>query len=404
MKTRLWVLIATLVLGSAGVVQAASPDTPWLGVLWTKGGVSVGDASVSSGMTVVPGDVITTSNGASAWLRFRSPASTFLQANTQVTMLGSDSGPSLLLRRGTVVINENVAQPFQVSVAGGYVMVEGDPKTGAECELASLGNDATISVTRGMAEIHGAGAPMILHPGQTGRIQADQEGGQPVAGKVNRVIPQGVIQRQGQVQELPLQLNQVVNWNDLVRTLQQGRAQIMLVDGSTLNIGARSEIRVVKHDPQAQQTSIELTLGEVQANVSKITAPGGKFQLRTKSAVIGTIDTAFVAETDGQGTKVCGVSGTTLVGSSDPNITATVTLKKGECTFVPYGGAPTTPVMDPSLMASLLGQTAIAAPGGALLAGNTVWYIVGAAAVAGLVTGIVLATTGTTTATTVTTP
>jgi ferric-dicitrate binding protein FerR (iron transport regulator) len=310
-------------------------------------------------------------------------------------MLGSDSAPSFLLRHGTVVVDENVVGPFQVSVAGGYVMVEGDPKTGAECELASLGNDATVSVKRGLAEIHGAGAPMILHPGQSARIQSDQEGGQPVAGKVNRVIPQGVIQRQGQVQELPLQLNQVVNWNDLVRTLQEGRAQIMLVDGSTLNVGARSEIRVLKHDPQAQQTSIELTLGKVEANVQKITAPGGKFQLRTKSAVIGTIDTAFVAETDGQGTKVCGVSGTTLVGSSDPNITATVTLKKGECTFVPFGGAPTTPVMDPSLMASLLNQTAITAAGGGLLAGNGLWILIGAAAVAGAVTGIVLATSGT---------
>jgi len=167
------------------------------------------------------------------------------------------------------------------------------------------------------------------------------------------------------------------------------------VDGSTLNVGARSEIRVLKHDPQAQQTSIELTLGKVEANVQKITAPGGKFQLRTKSAVIGTIDTAFVAETDGQGTKVCGVSGTTLVGSSDPNITATVTLKKGECTFVPFGGAPTTPVMDPSLMASLLNQTAITAAGGGLLAGNGLWILIGAAAVAGAVTGIVLATSGT---------
>lgn len=395
MKARLWVLIATLVLACASALQGAGPDTQWLGVLWTKGGVSVGDANVSSGMTVVPGDVITTAQGGSAWLRFRSPASTFLKANTQVTMLGSDSAPSFLLRHGTVVVDENIAGPFQVSVAGGYVMVEGDPKTGAECELASLGNDATVSVKRGLAEIHGAGAPMMLHPGQSARIQSDQEGGQPVAGKVNRVIPQGVIQRQGQVQELPLQLNQVVNWNDLVRTLQEGRAQIMLVDGSTLNVGARSEIRVLKHDPQAQQTSIELTLGKVEANVQKITAPGGKFQLRTKSAVIGTIDTAFVAETDGQGTKVCGVSGTTLVGSSDPNITATVTLKKGECTFVPFGGAPTTPVMDPSLMASLLNQTAITAAGGGLLAGNGLWILIGAAAVAGTVTGIVLATGGT---------
>ena len=392
MKTRVWVLTATLVLACASALLGASADTPWLGVLWTKGGVSVGDANVSSGMTVVPGDVITTSQGGSAWLRFRSPASTYLKADTQVTMLGSDSAPSFLLRRGSVVVDENIAGPFQVSVAGGYVMVEGDPKTGAECELASLGNDATVSVNRGLAEIHGAGAPMILHPGQSARIQADQEGGQPVAGKINRVIPQGVIQRQGQVQELPLQLNQVVNWNDLVRTLQEGRAQIMLVDGSTLNVGARSEIRILKHDPQAQQTNIELTLGEVQANVSKITAPGGKFQLRTKSAVIGTIDTAFVAQTDGQGTKVCGVSGTTLVGSSDPNITATVTLKKGECTFVPFGGAPTTPVMDPSLMASLLSQTAISVAGGGLLAGNGLWILIGAAAAAGAITGIVLAT------------
>jgi ferric-dicitrate binding protein FerR (iron transport regulator) len=409
MKKALWVLIAIILVVGANAVKGAGPDTQWLGVLWTKGGVSVGNASVSSGTTVLPGDVITTSQGASAWIRFRSPASTILLADTEVTLLASDSVPSFLLRRGTVVIDEKAVNPVQIAVPGGFVLVKGDPQTGAECEMASLDNGAKVTVKRGLAEIHGRGAPVILHPGQSGRVEASPEGGQPVAGRVNKVIPQGQIQREGVPQELPLQLNQVVNWNDLVRTLQTGRAQITLLDGSTLNVGARSELRVLKHDPQTQQTQIELAMGKLQANVQKITAPGGKFELRTKSAVIGTIDTAFVAVTDGSLTTVCGVEGITLVQSSDPNITKAVRLHKNECTTIIPGGAPTDPVLNPSEVASMLSQTnivgAAAAGAGGLAVGGTaipwVWVGVGGGAIlAGAVTGIVLATSGSTSPTT----
>jgi ferric-dicitrate binding protein FerR (iron transport regulator) len=317
--------------------------------------------------------------------------------------------PSFLLRRGAVVVDEKAVNPVQIAVPGGFVLVKGDPQTGAECEMASLNNGASITVKRGLAEIHGKGAPVVLHSGQSGRVEASPEGGQPVAGRVNKVIPQGQIQREGVPQELPLQLNQVVDWNDLVRTLQTGRAQITLLDGSTLNVGARSEIKILKHDPQAQQTQIELAVGKLQANVQKITAPGGKFELRTKSAVIGTIDTAFVAETDGNQTRVCGVEGITLVQSADPNITKSVRLHKNECTIIMLGGAPTDPVLNPGEMASMLSQTnivgAAAAGAGGLAVGGTaipwVWVGVGGAAVlAGTVTGIVLATSGTTSPTT----
>jgi hypothetical protein len=150
-------------------------------------------------------------------------------------------------------------------------------------------------------------------------------------------------------------------------------------------------------------------MGKLQANVAKITAPGGKFELRTRSAVIGTIDTAFVAETDGNQTRVCGVEGTTLVQSSDPNITKSVRLHKNECTIILPGGAPTDPVLNPSEVASMLSQTnifgAAAAGAGGLAVGGTaipwVWVGVGGAAVlAGAVTGIVLATSGSTSPTT----
>jgi ferric-dicitrate binding protein FerR (iron transport regulator) len=257
--------------------------------------------------------------------------------------------------------------------------------------MAADGNTATVSVNRGWAEVHTEGAPVILHAGQSAHLDAGPQGGEKVAGKINRVIPQGVIQRQGQVQELPLQLDEVINWNDLVRTLQVGRAQITLLDGSVLNVGARSTIKIIKHDPQTQQTQIEMAVGRVQANVQKITAPGGKFELTTKSAVIGTIDTAFVAETDDQRTRVCGLEGVTVVKSSDPNIHKEVKLRKKQCTVVIFGEAPTDPVFDTGEFSSLVESTSIGEVGlstaalAALIAGL-------GAAVGGTIAGVVLST------------
>ena len=277
---------------------------------------------------------------------------------------GERRGAHFLLRHGTVVVDEKVVEPIDVGVPGGFVVVKGDPQSGGECQVAALADGTTVSVKRGLAEIHGQGVPVILHTGESARIDAAPQGSEQVAGKMSRVIPQGQIQRQGQPQQLPLRLNEVVNWNDLVQTLQVGRAQIMLLDGSTLNVGARSSIRVLKHDPQAQQTQLEMTVGKVRADVQKITAPGGKFELTTKSAVTGTIDTSFVADSDDHQTRVCGVDGTTQVKSSDPNITKTVRLHRKECTVVPFGGPPSDPVFDPGELAGLLGATTINVGGG----------------------------------------
>jgi ferric-dicitrate binding protein FerR (iron transport regulator) len=404
MKVRLWVFITVLLLAGTNALQGADEeDTPWLGVLWTKGAVLVGDAKVTSGTTVLPRDVITTSEGASAWVRYRSFASAILLADTEVVLLAGDSAPSLLLRRGTVVVNEGVEDPVQVAIPGGFVLVEGSPQIEAECEIAAVESATTVSVKRGLAEIHGLGEPVILHPGQSAQVAGGPQGGKNVAGNINRVIPKGNVTRVGEIQPLPLQLHLTINWNDLVQTLDTGRAQIKLVDGSTLNVGIRSKIKILQHDPQVQQTEIQLLEGKVQANVQKITAPGGKFELRTQSAVIGTIDTSYVAETsaDGKTTKVCGVKGTTVVKSIDPNIKGEVRLHRKQCTVVVFGAPPSSPVFAPAQMASMLNQTVVQTAGsiGGLSTG-AVAGIVGGAAAAGAVTGVVLATAGATSPTT----
>jgi ferric-dicitrate binding protein FerR (iron transport regulator) len=404
MKVRLWVLITVLLLAGTNALKGADDDdgdARWLGVLWTKGAVRVGDAKVTSGTTVLPRDVITTSEGASAWVRYRSPASAILLADTEVLLLGSDSAPSLLLRRGTVVVDEAVEDPAQVTIPGGFVLVQGTPQAEAECEIAAVDNATTVSVKRGLAEIHGQGAPVILHPGQSARVEAGPQGGQQPAGNINRVIPKGTVQREGELKELPLELHLVVNWNDLVQTLDTGRAQIKLLDGSTLNVGIRSKIKIVQHDPENQVTVIDLAEGNVRADVQKIIKPGGKFEMHTQSAVIGTIDTSYVAETHGNTTRVCGVKGTTVVKSSDPKITTTVKLHKKECTVVVFGAPPTSPVFAPAQMASMLNQTLVQTAGGiGGLSTGAVAGIAAGGAAAAAVTGVVLATTGTTSPTT----
>ncbi len=116
----------------------------------------------------------------------------------------------------------------------------------------------------------------------------DQSGaavGGPEAGKVTREVPKGTVDRQGK--NLPLVTNDPVDWNDIVRTMDKGRLQITLTDGSVLSVGSRSEMTIVKHDAEAQQTDIDLTTGTVRVNVKKITKDGGHFNVHTKTAVIG---------------------------------------------------------------------------------------------------------------------
>jgi len=400
-----FIALFTLLVATSAAVQGAGPDTRWVGVLWTKGAVSVGGAYVPSGTTVVPGDVITTAPDGSAWLRFRTPASTSLLANTQVVLLADNSTPSLLLRKGKVVVDQKVAEPVQVAVPGGYVLVKGDTQTGAECELATADAGAMVSVKRGVAEVHTQGTPVILHAGQSARVGAGPQGGEQVAGKVSREIPEGVVQRAGQAEELPLQLNLVINWNDLVRTLDRGRTQIMLLDGTTLNVGSRSELRVLKHIPEAQQTQVEVPDGKVEASVPKITSPNGKFELHTKSAVVKTLDTAFVSSSDDKGTRVCGVDGVIEVRSADPNIAKVVTLRKNECTYVPVGGPPADPTLAPGVLSSLLSAVSISggaagAPGGLGLSSGTIIGIAAAAGAGAIIAAVVLSGGGTTTPTT----
>lgn len=135
-----------------------------------------------------------------------------------------------------------------------------------------------------------------------------------------------------------------VLWNDLVRTEKGGRARITLNDQSILSLGSQAELRVVKHDSRSQQTALQLGYGRVRAEVAAVTRDGGRFELRTPTAVAGVIGTDFGTDSSIPGvTNFLCISGIVQVSNSDPNVPGTVPCPAGSTTTVQTGLAPSAP-------------------------------------------------------------
>jgi len=142
------------------------------------------------------------------------------------------------------------------------------------------------------------------------------------AGEVSRVIPAVSIARGAK--SISASAKTAVDWQDVVSTQASARARVALDDGSVLNVGSDSSIKVVKHDGGAQQTELELTFGKIRSQAQKITKPDGKFEVKTPAGVAGVVGTDFfVAFDNSTGTmnvivfeglvKVCNLAGVCVI-------------------------------------------------------------------------------------------
>jgi len=111
------------------------------------------------------------------------------------------------------------------------------------------------------------------------------------AGEISRVIPAVSIARGGKT--INASAKSLVEWQDQINTQASARARVGLDDGSVLNVGSDSSMRIVKHDAGAQQTELELTYGKLRTQAQKIAKPDGKFEVRTPAGVAGVVGTDF---------------------------------------------------------------------------------------------------------------
>jgi hypothetical protein len=137
-----------------------------------------------------------------------------------------------------------------------------------------------------------------LHAGDVATLDAasrDAAAGQavsvPAAGQVSRLLPDVQIDRASL--QVVAAISAPVNWNDELRSGPTGRVHITLNDGSLLNLGSNSALRILQHDAQAQRTTLDLAMGRMRGQVIKLSRPGAKFEIRTPVGVAGLVGTDF---------------------------------------------------------------------------------------------------------------
>lgn len=156
------------------------------------------------------------------------------------------------------------------------------------------------------------------------------------AGEVSARIPDASVSRPGQV--LAADVGLPVEWNDLVETAARGRVRIALGDGSMLNVGSDSSLRVVQHEQQSRQTDLTLTFGKMRSRVQQL-SPGQRFEIRTNTAVAGVIGTDFFIEATATMTRVVVYEGMVLVRNINPSIAGEQRVAAGSSVLI-YAGQP----------------------------------------------------------------
>jgi hypothetical protein len=182
------------------------------------------------------------------------------------------------------------------------------------------------------------------------------------AGEVSRLIPAASIERG--TKTITASMKSQVNWQDLVNTQVNGRARVSLDDGSALNVGSQSSLKVEKHDSGAQQTQLELTYGKLRSQAQKISKPDGKFEVHTPAGVAGVVGTDFYVGFDNGTMTVIAFEGTVRVCDLSGHC---VLIQAGQLTSLRSGdnSGPMPPQQAPlSTLTTAVAETNVGAVGG----------------------------------------
>lgn len=226
-------------------------------------------------------------------------------------------------------------------------------------------------------------------------ISAEPQAAGQRAGEVSRLIPAVSIARG--TKTINASAKSVVEWQDLVNTKADGRARVALDDGSVLNVGSDSSMKVVKHDAGAQQTDLELAYGKLRTQAQKIAKPDGKFEVHTAAGVAGVVGTDFYVGYENNVMNVIAYEG--IVRVCNP-AGVCVLLKAGQFTSVRNGNneAPAPPTQAPlDLLVTASKDTEVGARPGSGLEnaghiGKGLGFTVGAIAVVPVVVFTIIAT------------
>jgi hypothetical protein len=297
--SRLLFLAAILVWAAApgssalGAAPASDPAASAASIIGKN--AELNGTPMPVGATLFTGDVIRLGEASTAALRF---GDNMVLAAPLTELVVESEGVSL--RNGRLQVRAGGAESFAVSGPFFHVNIASSGGIPSSAEVRLAGMRAQVSTVAGAADLTAAGnvASYKLHAGETATLDASggdaspaQVATSPAAGQVSRLVPQVQIGRASQV--LVAAVSDRIYWNDELSSGPTGRAHIALNDGSQLNLGSDSSLRILQHDAQSQQTSLDLLVGRMRGKITKLTRPGGKFEVHTPVGIAGLVGTDF---------------------------------------------------------------------------------------------------------------
>lgn len=135
---------------------------------------------------------------------------------------------------------------------------------------------------------------------------ADTGGGETV-GKVTGVVSGAA---QGGTR---LSLRDTVAAKSDLTTDDLGRLSIQLQEGSILNLGSDSRLRIVQQDLLTGNTVVELSSGRLRSRVTRVRKAGSKFEILTPHATITALGTDFFLDVTPSRTHVVVYTGVVVV-------------------------------------------------------------------------------------------
>jgi len=165
--------------------------------------------------------------------------------------------------------------------------------------------------------------------------------GSHVAGHITALVPQDTVVRDQQ--SIPAAKDMQLLWRDVVKTDSAGRARIELADGSVLSLSSDASLKILRHDARRQQTILQLLYGRLLASAMHIGRFGGKFDVKTPTAVVGVVGTRFGVKVDPESTDVLCKEGAVSVRNADPNVVGEVVVRAGQFTHVERDKPPSPP-------------------------------------------------------------
>jgi hypothetical protein len=288
----IWTIVSDL--KTYGATPASGPAASAASVMGKD--AELNGAPMAAGATLFPGDIIRMGEASTAALRF---GNGFVLAAPFTELVVESEGVGL--RGGRLQVRARGEEPFAVSGPFFHVKIAASEGTPSSAEISLSGLHAQVSAVAGTAALTATGTawPYKLHAGETANLDAaegdasavPQATPNPAAGQVSRLMPQVQIDRGSQ--HLVAAVSDSVFWNDELRSGPTGRAHVTLKDGSQLNLGSDSTLRILQHDAQSQQTSLDLLVGRMRGKITKLSRPGAKFEVRTPMGIAGLVGTDF---------------------------------------------------------------------------------------------------------------